>query len=549
LDLSILHLFIDYNNYNGVLKFSITRHFHNLCIKMKLYRINMQSDQTVEAFRNNLESDPCNPRIVEVIPTESILTERFHLVESEGVVDSILALPDSNQPSFQINIGPNLTCVLKRQQVKRIYNFFNSFVTNFSLLDSIYKIYINIIEERKGTVPTQVIADVPQEKLVLEQPSLIKENKEELAPKNETETEIEYILNNFCINNQYRSFVIHHIFNHIRYFSNSIKITEDNVDLPVLFDNYYYGLNYDYIVTILKETFSVTDSNIISFNQKKILEMIVSTLEKQQDTDTKLILMLLFFIFYCYQVRVILTKYPNFDFSEFFTVETQQSGLNFFIKQFNMQKKMEIRIFEKEDDIDNELIDEISLKYKHLIPVSESDFLEIAIKDYKNPVDFKIKNFTVSEKRILDIDMLIKNDDAIKKVLENKKETVNTNVYNSRSCSSSLLNYEQKIITKTYHFFQEYTNDPTTLSSLLLVKDLPIPKAIINLFDFFSRNIQKLFFDKDNNSTLSYYKILMDNLPAPTSYSHQTYLYLIYNLIIPFYYETHNITKFEDVFL
>jgi len=554
LELSILHLFIDHNSYKGVLKFAIKRHFHNLCIEMKMYRINLQSHDTIEAFRNNLESDPCNPKIIEVIPTENVLTEKFYLVESEQVIEGILALPETKLPSFQVQLGPNLACVLQRNQVKRVYNFFNSFTTNFALLDSIYKIYISMIEERKGTVSTQVIPEVQQaqqEKIVLENPALVKEQSDLAAEKNDQEeTEIEYILNKFCgINKHFKIFTIHHLFNHLRYVSDSVKVAEVNVDLPVLFDNYFYELNYDYIVTIFKETFGETDANVLNFNQKKILEMIVNNLENRQDSDTKLILMLLFFVFYCYQVRTILTKYPNFEFSEFFNPETQQSGLNYFIKQFNMQKQIEVKIFEKEDDIDNDLVDEISLKYKHLIPVSEKDFLEIAIKEYKQQATFKIKDFTVSNKKILDITMLMKSDEAIKRVLENKKETVNTNVYNSRTCSSSLLNYEQKIITKTYQYFKDYTNDPTTLTSLLLVKDLPIQKTILNLFDFFSRNMSTLFADKDNNSTLSYYKILMNNLPAPTSHTHQTYLYLIYNLVIPFYYENHNITKFEDVFL
>jgi len=44
-ELSILHIFVDHTNYKGILRFSITREFHNLCIDMRMYQITMQDSK------------------------------------------------------------------------------------------------------------------------------------------------------------------------------------------------------------------------------------------------------------------------------------------------------------------------------------------------------------------------------------------------------------------------------------------------------------------------------------------------------------------------
>jgi hypothetical protein len=508
---------------------------------MGVHQIDLQSPDTIESFRRNLESDPSNPNIINVIPNKRVLNEKFYLIESEQVVDYILKLPDNGQDRHQVQIGKNLVCVLDRNQLRRVYNFFNSFVTNFALLDSIFKLYISIVNDEKS-----LKIEKPKEepvKLILETPVVTfqEDQKPDLAPKNE----VEYILENYCISNIFRSFIIHHLFNYLRYCTSQVKIEKDKnvISIPILFDPFYYNLNYDHIMCILRTTFLATDDKIISFNQKKIIDTI-----QGKDSGSELEILLLIFIFYCYQFKTIQVNYPDFEFEYFFKQEIQQSILNYFIKQLG--KEFVVNVFEESDENYNEeLIISISEKYKHLIPVSETDFLSVVVNEYKKPREFKIKDFKISFNNILDLNSLMENNTIIEKVKNQDSPSVNTSLYSTRSCSSSLLNFESKIITKTYYYFKEYVNNPTTLSSLLLLKESPVPKQILNLFDFFSRNFQKLFKNGEDNKTLSYYKILSDHLPSPRSYDHQTYLYLIYNLIIPYHYDNFKITKFVDCFL
>jgi hypothetical protein len=394
--------------------------------------------------------------------------------------------------------------------------------------------------------PKKVETAIEQPKLVEPNPVVVIEQKEDLAPK----SEIEYILNTYCLNNNFRSFVISHIFNHLRYVSSATKIdtTTKTVIIPILFDPFYYSLNYDYIVSIFKNTFVESEENVISFNQKKILENIVSNFERQ-DSEVDLINILLIFIFYCYLYYIIATKHPDFDFSTYFNPELQQSALTHFFNQTDQLKDFNVSVLESvEEKLDDDLINNISIKYKHLIPVSETDFLDRVINEYQKSKD-DLKDITISSTKILDLDLLLNANNVIEKIKAQDSPLINTNTYNTRSCASSLLNYEQKDITKAYKYFKEYVSNPTTLVSLLSLKELPVPKTILNLFDFFSRNFPKLFINDKENNTLNYYKILRDNLPSPKSYSHQIYLYLIYNLIIPYHYENFKITKYTDVFL
>ena len=566
MELSILHIFVDHTNYKGILRFSITREFHNLCIDMRMYQITMQDSKTIEVFRKNLESDPNNPNLMDIIPTRKVLKEVFHLINAETTVDYIESLPLSTSDKFKVEIGANLTCVLERNQLRRVYNFFNSFVKNFALLDSVFKLYINMTEVSKTqetpVVQTQVIQsnkETSNNSIKFKMPnSLIpnlktesskKEESPDLAPK----SEIEYILDTYCLNNTFKSFVIHHIFNHLRYLINAVVLSKDGeekfeISIPILFDQFYYSLNYDYVLSVFRNTFLETEENVISFNQKKILENIVVDINKPQDSETNLSIMLLLFIFYCYQYRTITSKYPEFDFESYFRPELQESGINFFVKNNGMSDVFSVKILESVKDDDNDLINTISSKYKHLIPVSEMDFLDIVVSEYKKKKEFKVEDFQISSTKIIDIDLLMNSNSMIEKIKKQELDSIDTSIYSNRSTGSTLLNFDQKIITKAYNHFKEYVENPTTVSSLLALKVLPVPKQVINLFDFFSRNFQKLFTNTTNN-TLDYYRILVDNLPAPKSYGHQTYLYLIYNLIIPYHYDNFKTTKFIDSFL
>lgn len=556
MELSILHIFIDHNTYQGLLRFTIKREFHNLCISLETYKINTQVKETIEIFKNNLLSDPNNPNIINIIPTRLVLKEIFQLTECEKILDMLSDIPKlyGNTQDVRVDFGKNLTCTISTPQVRRIFNFFKSFVTNFAMLDCVYTMYINMLKLSEGIVTQEIkepvvdLAAKPEikfEPITLE--PIIKEDVIE-QPVIENKL-IETILNNYTVTNILKSFIIHHIFTHLQYITNSIKIdkTNNTINISNLFNSIAI-FDSTYSIEVFNTILDNNYENVIVFNQKKILEQIISIFDKEElNNEDNLNLVLLFFIFYIYQYRYIVLKYPDYDVDNYFRKETQQAGINFFIKQLNPSKLISVIIDEQIMDMDkteDDLINNISNKYKHLIPISEDDFLNLALKEY-NDTDksniSKIENFNLNKKKIININSMININMAIDKSFKNKSLLVNTEIYADRS---GLINYEPNILTKTYLHFKEYINNP---QSVLSVKDLP--KPIINLFDFFSRNIANIFKDKNVTSTLDYYKMLYTNLPTPKSYSHQTYLFLIFNLVIPYYYDTYQTNEFVDFFL
>lgn len=515
MELSILHIFIDHGTYHGILRFCYKKEYHNLCIALATYKINTQVKEVIEIFKNNLLSDPTNPNLVNIIPTKLILKEIYQLTDCEKILEGLVSTGDSGQ----VNFG-DLTCKITKDQVKRVYNFFSSFITNFSMLDAVYNIYINMLKVAPEVVlPEPVVVEIPPPlEIIISSP-----------PDLAATTLLEEILNSYTINNILKSFVIHHIFNHLQYISNNISYTTDTITINNLYNNF----NNDYTISIYNTILDTELDNIVSFNQKKIVEniLIIFNLSARDHVDN-LNMYLLLFILYIYQYRHIVSKYPDYDIDNLFKKELQVLGLN------NVLKPISVIIDDVLEDKDEILIDEISNKYKHLIPVSESSFLALAAKEYKENNLKQIKDFNISNKKLLNISKLIHIEDKIKYL---KSDLVNTNDYTDRS---GLLNFKPKIITITYDHFKNYLSNQQTVTT---VKN--IPKSVINLFDFFNRNMSKIFTDTTLISTLEYYKILYNNLPTPKAYSHYTYLFIIYNLIIPYYYDHHKIEIFEDVFL
>jgi len=551
LELSILHVYIEHKTYHGILKFSIKRDFHNLCIEMNVYQINSQAKETLEIFKNNLISDPNNPGIINIIPTRHVLSDIFQLIDCEKLIEYIRLLPNAvgETQTYQLDFGSKLSCVVTIPQVKRIFNFFNSFVTNFALLDSVYKLYISMIKaEEEKAIEKEVIKEPvkeipPPEPLVFVQPKL-----PDLAPT--TKTVLESILEDYTINNIYRSYLIQHLFSYLRFISDKVKFNKETNTISInnLFSSSFV-VDYNYILSVLNTIIDPELDNVVTFNQKKIVENIISILDKErQDLEDNLVVLVLCFIFYTYQYRFIVAKYTDYDFDIYFRPETQKAGLNYFIKSVKPSKEITIEVLENtsvEAD-DEELIKEISDKYKHLIPVSQTDFLDLAAKEYI-PKDKTPKlNFNISTNtKILNIDNILNTTNITNRIVQNQSTTINTSNYNNRS---GILNFNKQNanLTKAYDYFKQYVNNPLVVSTL---KFNDIPKSVLNLFDYFKRNISNLFSNVEDNNTLSYYKILKDNIPASDTHSHQTFLYLIYNIIIPYYYIEHKKTIFIDCFL
>ncbi len=556
MELSILHVFVEYTTSKGIIKFTVTKDFHNLCVETSIYNINSSSQDAVNIFKENLENDPHNNNIINIIPTKLLINEKYYLKDCERIVETIKNIKTTSEFS-NLKLSNNVIFTVDIPQLKRIYNFFNSFVSNFCLLDSVFKLYLNMLdisnnnEIKKPVIENKnIIKEVIQQPLVIEKPSndIIKDK--EVEQKQQQETLIETILNNYTVNNILKSFIIHNIFKYFRFINDKVVFDKDNnkIIIPNLYDDSWF-INIDYIISIYNTILSKELDNIISFNQKKIIETIYNIFESErQDLAANLNVIVLFYLFYLYQYKYIVMKYPDFDMINYFKKEVQQSGINYFIKQLLPSKQFEVEIIDVDfNENDNETaINEISDKYKHLIPISQKDFLNIVLKECdKNKKEnlSVIQDFKLSNKNMINVSNMMKNEVIMTKVRKSSFSYVDTE--NHDDSIDNLLNFEPHIITKAYDYFKKYLTDKHSIS---LIKD-QIPTNIVKLFDYLSKNIQQLFNNKDDISTFNYYKILFENLPASRSYDHYTYLYIIYNIIIPYYFENFKVNEFEDLFL
>lgn len=548
-ELSILYIFIDHNKYYGVLKFSIKRDFHNLIINNDVYQINTSDKNSIDIFKNNLLSDPNNPNLLNIIPTKFLFNIKYNYIDSENFLEYIESLPAivNKQENYKIDFNERLSCIINQSQLKRIYNFFNSFVKNFALLDSVFKIYLNLIKVKEPEI------EKPKEEEI-EKPIVDLPPKQEIIIKDESI--LSTIIDDYCLNNILRTYVIQHLFSHLRFINIDISSDKKTITIENLFKNSYIS-DYNYILSVLKTILTSDLESIITFNQKKILDQIKNIVDKGEDlVDNKLILSVLFFIFYIYQYRYIALKYPDYDFDNYFKIETQQVGINYFVKNIYRNEEfqvvvneLDLNLLEKKEE--EKILDEVSQKYKHLIPISQKDFLDLAIKEYqKIKSENKEDDFYISlSSKLINIDDLITNNSLISKILSNDN-LINTSSY-QRIDSNLAPIYTNKIITKTYYYFKQYVENPLIINNIIntAINIDKIPKSVINLFDYFKRNIHKLFSNKEDTNTLSYYKILKQNIPASDNHVHNTFLYLIYHLIIPYYYDVYKKNIFHDCFL
>ena len=76
-----------------------------------------------------------------------------------------------------------------------------------------------------------------------------------------------------------------------------------------------------------------------------------------------------------------------------------------------------------------------------------------------------------------------------------------------------------------------------------------VPVNVLNMFNI----LKQLLYDKNSevlksNNTYIYYDTIIKSINDPTVFSHYSYLYIIYQIILPFMFLNYNIIEFEDMF-
>jgi hypothetical protein len=578
MELAVTNMFIKDLQFFGIMKSSIIKDFHDVKLKIEFYKILTSDRQLVEMVEKSCLEDHINPNALKLVSSELVYTKIMNYNDSEYFRNYLsfvcsrnlyedrklskvwiieFKFPNSGDVNFfRIN--------LTTDQVTRLYSQINSFYSNFMLFSAIAKQYVieQPKEEIKSKKVTEYAKDVENIAIGIET-----QRVSQLSPQTKERNELDDIFE-LCLNSSIKSSLIHYTFNYFKYFTKDHCKIQTNQKgqvqyiLPLLVPG---NLNFDnsYFDSLIQANGSVSSSNVI-FAIKKILNNLLLNYSKYHEKPIMIMMM-------GYLLFVYMLKYLNDTNKESFRTHFRrlvcdadsQSGILRSLIATSTFKDFTNKIFfkivnicptEAANDQEIERINTLSQEYKHLVPVSQEEFVEKVFTRINDQTGSKLpKFFKLSNKKVIDISKYIlqkKQTISYSTVLFDPDQTLDQD--QSEDKLYNILDYEvinnsTRVISKAYQHLINYVKNP---SSLLLLKETDLPKEIINLFDILSKKIlNPSVISKDNVNTLNYYDILVESLPDPNQFNHITLMYIIFQIMIPYHYDIYNTNHFIDCLL
>lgn len=575
MDLSVTHMFIWNNQFPGVMRTAIIKDFHDIKLRIDFYRILTPDRQLIDMVKKNCDEDHANVDTLKLVSTDNVYSKSMNYTDSEEFITHLRFIlarniqEDMNRAQrwiidFKFSRDVNFFKVtLDSQQTLRLYNQVNSFYSNYLVFASMAKQQV-LEEEAKQTIKQEkTVNEYIHEPEVVQQPVV---TPHQLLSRERNELDDIFEL---CLNGSIKSSLIHYTFNYFRYLTNKhcSILTNDKgqvqYTLPMLMPG-KFGINEQYFSSLVLSNISVSSNNV-TYAIKKILQNLHTNHAKYQENT--LYLMMMSYLLFVYLLRYLHDS--NKDsfrtyFKQFVCIPYTQNKLltNMIASGFpDFATKVYFKITNVDlsdlnEDYNLERINKLSTDYKHLIPVSQKEFAnkifgEInSSEERKEPIDFKL-----SCKKVIDISKLLDNGQKQTRITQSVLfDPDNTlDVESNLSKEYTFLDYRiqstngSKVITKAYQALLNYVKNP---SSLLLMKENELPKEVVNLFEVLAKKVLNISrITKDNISTLNYYNLLLENLPNPKEFKHITYLYIIFQIIIPYCHDIHGNSQFEDCFL
>lgn len=573
-ELSVTHMFIWNNQFLGIMRNAIVKDFNDIKLRIDFYKILTTDRQLVEIVKKNCEEDHANVDTLKLVSTDNVYSKLLNYNESEEFIKLLRFVlarnisEDMNKNQlwyidFKFSKDVNFfKIIMNSQQVLRLYNQINSFYSNYLVLSSMARQQImNRVSADHEAKQEKKITEYISTREVVEQP----QTTSALLPRERNGLDDIFEL---CLTSSIKSSLIHYTFNYFRYITdkhcNILMSDKGQVQytLPILMPG-KFSINEQYFNSLILSNVSVPLNNV-TFAIKKILQNLHTNCAKYKEDPLQLMMM-------CYLLFIYLLRYL-FDSNR----ESFRHYFKHFICSPNVQNQLLTRMLSTGfpdfankvffkivdvdlNDIDEEYnlkkIDKLSKDFKHLIPVSQKEFAnkifaETKNKDRKEPIDFKL-----SCKKVIDIVNLMdtgqKQVRLTQSILFDPDNTLDPTTEISKEYT--FLDYKllssngSKVITNAYQKILDYIKNPT---SVLLMKENELPKEIKSLFEVISKKIlNSSRITKDIISTYDYYNILLENLPNPQNFKHVTFLYIIFQLIIPYHYDIYGNSQFEDYFL
>jgi len=574
LELSVSHLFIWNNQYPGVLKSSMVKDFHDIKLRIDFYKIQTTDMQLIEMVKKNCETDTTNVDTLKLISTDNIYSKLLSYTDSEEFITHLRFINARNIQEdmkngqkwiIEFKFGTDIhffKVIMDSQQTLRVYNQVNSFYSNYLVLAAMAKHQVLVDDDKSNKNEKKVTEYIPQQVQPVEEPV----SPHQLITRERSCLDDIFEL---CITSSIKSSLIHYTFNYFRYITDkhcSVLLSNDKTKvqytLPMLIPG-KFNIDEHYFQSLVASNLSIASNNV-TYAIKKILQNLHTNYEKYQKNS--LYLMMMSYLLFIYLLRYLFDSNKEsfrYNFKHFMCVPYSQNELlrimiasgfpdfskNVFFKITN------IDLSDINEDYNLEKINKLSEDYKHLIPVSQKEFANKIFAEIKDETRKEPKDFKLSNKKVIDISKLIDNgqkqqritksvlfdpDNTLVEVDDNNKE------YNFLDYKL-ISNNGSKVITKTYQRILEYVKNP---GSILLMSENEIPKEVKNMFEVLAKKVlNSSRITKDNISTLNYYNLLLELLPNPRSFRHTTLLYIIFQIIVPYQFDIHGNSQFEDCFL
>lgn len=579
MELSVSHMFIHNAQFLGVMKSAIIKEFHDIKLRIDFYKILANDRQVIEIIKNNCEKDHTNVDTLKLVSTDLIYTKVMNYTEAENFIIYLRFIHNRNIQEdmkngqhwiidFKFSTDVNFfKIVMNSLQVLRLYTQVNAFYSNYLTLSSITRYHI--LSERsteKFGSEKKVTEYIPSTNNV--------QNRQETPIEPEVKVDLVRERNELddifelCLSSSIKSSLIHYTFNYFKYITDkNVKILTNNggqvqYTLPILMPK---SINEQYFTSLILSNASIPLNNV-TYVVKKILNNLINNCDKYR--ENALLPMMLGYLLLVYLLRCLHDSNKE-SFRAYFKyfISNPYAQNQLFTKMIETGfKEFAAKLYFKITDIDlTNVSDEYNLEriatlsdqYKHLIPVSQEEFAAAIFKKFqgedaelKKPSDFKL-----SCKKVIDVARIMNDSQKLVKpaqsILFDPDNTLSPvpeleNEYNFLDYKLQS-NNGNKIITKAYQQLLNYVKNP---SSILITPKNEVPKEVQNLFETLSKKVLNLSkIKKDDVSTYSYYKILLENLPHPEKFKHTTLLYIIFQIIIPYHYDVYNNSQFEDVFL
>lgn len=543
-------------------KLSIIKNLDMFNILLELFKLNVQDETTMNIVIEHCQDNPNRQNLLKKIDNTLIDSVILNYKDIENYLpilknqlNTLLQTNTDWNKLFNFPICNKFKVIFNLTQINRLYNDLKGFYQNYMIMEALFNLTLNKVNSKPNvesiTNQINVLKEKNQEKI-----QIIKIEKNQ----NSNNTDLDDLLN-LCINHSIRSFMINLCKTYYIYisknFSYMTKDENNNITITIctIFPSIYFS-NSNYIKSLLMSLFTYSIDNI-NMRINKIVNSF-SINDSPMIIMCKSCLLYLYYLVYLNQSHSGLLM--NMLFELFNDIQIQQRILNnhnkIYLKNdsliFNIK---ELTIEEMVIVDDEENIIKLGEKYHHLISVSEDSFIEKILTDINNSI--KEEKISFNSIRLININNLKNIKLAASKKNENIKDNIlldpdNLIEYDLQYQNLFEYDFNDKYLTLGYKYFNNFIQDQSNFLLEYKQNKLNLNLVPVNIINFFGI-IKTLLYSNESkvlksNNTYVYYNELIKLINDPKVFSHYIFLFIIYQIIIPFMYINYNIEEFEDVF-